>query len=116
MIGNKGGSAGAKRTGLGTIEPGGVDHFLQFSLRNGGESGGIRTAGKESRGNLVHPLIGALGRKNGSDKKFERSGEVKRAVGVRIGAFENVEDSGGPASEDRGWVHGVGGVEAAGRD
>ena len=41
---------------------------------------------------------------------------MKRTVGVGIGAFENVEDSSGPAKEDRGWAHGVGGVEAAGRD
>jgi len=116
MIRNKGSRAGAERPSFRTIEPGGVDHLLQFRLRNGGESGCVRTAGKESRGDLIHSFIGALGRKNGCDQKFERSGEVKCAVGVGIGAFENAQDSCGPAEEDRRWVHGVGGVEAAGRD
>jgi hypothetical protein len=80
------------------------------------ECGGVGAASKKSRGDLIHPLIGALGRKNGGDEEFERSGEVKRAVSVGIGALENVEDSGGPAAKDRRWVHGVGGVEVAGRD
>ena len=116
MVGDKGGGAGPKRTGLGTIEPGGVNHLFEFSLRNGGESSGVGTAGKESRGDLIHSFIGALSRKNGGDEEFERSGEVKCTVGIGICAFEDVEDSGGPAFEDRGWVHGAGGVEAAGRD
>ena len=67
-------------------------------------------------GDQVHPAVGTLGRKNGGDEEFERSGEVKCTVGIGICAFEDVEDSGGPALEDRGWVHGAGGVEAAGRD
>jgi hypothetical protein len=116
MVGDKGGGAGPKRTGLGTIEPGGVNHLLEFSLRNGGESSGVGTAGKESRGDLIHSFIGALSRKNGGDEEFERSGEVKCTVGIGICAFEDVEDSGGPASEGRGGVHGVGGAEVAGRD
>ena len=116
MVGDKGGGAGPKRTGLGTIEPGGVNHLLEFSLRNGGESSGVGTAGKESRGDLIHSFIGALSRKNGGDEEFERSGEVKCTVGIGIYAFENAQDSCGPVAEDRRWVHGVGGVEAAGRD
>jgi hypothetical protein len=93
-----------------------VDHLLELHLGNRSEGSGVGTSGKESRGDLVHSLISALGRKNGGDEEFERSGEVKRAVGVGIGAFEDVKDSGGPASEGRGGVHGVGGAEVAGRD
>jgi hypothetical protein len=98
MVGDKGGGAGPKRTGLGTIEPGGVNHLLEFSLSNGGESSGVGAAGKESRGDLIHSFIGALSRKNGGNEEFERSGEVKCAVGVGIGAFENAQDSCGPVA------------------
>ena len=78
-----------------------MNHLLQFSLGNGGKCGGVGAASKKSRGDLIYPLIGALGRENRGDEKFERTREVQRTVGVGIGAFENVEDSSGPAKEDR---------------
>ena len=61
MIGNKGSGAGAERSCFRTIEPGGVDHLLKFSLGNRSEGGGVGAASKKSRGDLIHPLIGALG-------------------------------------------------------
>jgi hypothetical protein len=70
-------------------------------LGHGSECGSVGAASKKSRGDLIHPLIGALGRKNRGDEKFERTREVQLTVGFGIGAFENVEDSSGPAKEDR---------------
>ena len=116
MIGHQGGGAGAQRAGFGSIEPGGVDHPLQLRLGDAGEGGGVRAAGKEGGGDLVHPLIGALGGKDGGDEELEGRGEMKRAVGVGIGTLEGAEDLVGPAPEGGGGFHGAGGAEAAGRD
>ena len=115
MVGYQGGGAGTKRSRFGSIKSSRVDDLLQLFLGNRGQGGGIWTAGKEGRGDLIHPLISALGRENGGDEKLKWGGEMQRAVGVGIDPLQDGEDLSGPAAQSRGRGHGAG-AEAAGRD
>ena len=115
MLRHQGSGTGAKRSRFGSIKSSRVDDLLQLFLGNRRQGSGIGTAGKEGRGDLIHPLISALGRENGGHEKLKRGGEMQRAVGIGIGPLQDGEDLSGPATQSRGRGH-CAGAEAAGRD
>ena len=76
--------AGHNIPGLGVVEAAGVDillHLFHIRLRKVPEGG---EAGKKSGGDLVHPLVGALGGQTHGKKQLIVLSPVQRAVRQRV--------------------------------
>ena len=84
---------------------GGMDHLLQFARVGRGKGPRIRIAPEQSGRHQVHPLIGTLGRENGSDQKLERIGIVQSTVGLGISRGQGPEDSPHPIVQGVGSGH-----------
>ena len=77
----------ANRLGLGAEEAGRADEFFQFCRRDSGKILGRSATLEESWGDLVDPVIRALGGKDGGDEELKRAGVVQLAMSVRVGLF-----------------------------
>ena len=87
MVFDQAGGTATDGFGLGAKKPGGADETLQFRIGDFGKVVGRPASGKEGRGNLVDPLIGALGGEDRGDKQLQRVGVMKFAVSVGVGLF-----------------------------
>ena len=76
VVSDQAGGTAADRFGLGSKKAGGADEPFQLTGRNFGKVSSGAAAGKKGRSDLVDPFVGALGRKDGGDKKLERVGVV----------------------------------------
>ena len=74
------------------VEAGGQHQLLEFRDRDLGVFAGRGAAAEQGRRGQVHPLVGALGRKDRGDQQLERVLEVEGAAAVRVLPPEPGED------------------------
>ena len=98
VIPGQGRRATADGLGLGTKKSGCADQALQLGSGDFGEVPGGVAAGEQGRGDLVDPLVGALGGQDGGHEELEGVGVVKLAVRVWVGTLEFGNDPASSAS------------------
>ena len=74
------------------VEPGAFNVFLQRRRRRFGIIPCRPIFLEERLRHQIHPLVRALGGKDGGDEQFERIGVIEFAVGIGIGFLESAKD------------------------
>lgn len=94
VVGNQGGGHSAEIFRLVTIKARGVDDRLQFFLGNRGVVFHGFAALEQNLGNQIHPLVGALGRKDRGNKELEGVVIVQLAMRLRINLWKAAKEFG----------------------
>ena len=100
-------SHATKRLRLVTVEACGADDLLKIFLRDLGVVRGALAAFEEHLGHHIDPDVGALGREDRGDEKFQRVLEIKFAVGIGIDPRELTEEFLGALFSCHGRVLGM---------
>ncbi len=77
-------------------KPCGVDHLFQLVRRSGSQSDGIGIAPEQLRCDLVHSLVGALGREDGGHRQLKGISMVQRRHRLGVFPLEKLENECGP--------------------
>jgi hypothetical protein len=104
-----------QRIGLVAEEPGGPDQLLQLRPVGARVGRGGRVAREELRGDLVDPLVGALGREDRGDGQLQRSLVVQLAVRVGVRLGQQAGDPARPPLAAQGGLGGGGGARHTGQ-